>query len=451
MSTSPLQPTQPGRPTLSLFDPHAESQSQPGTADRGGETAPLPPQLSPPQGSTPWPAAPQAAWRPPPDPRASWTLLEVFERLKLPEIKDRRQTTIAEYYCHLRRWADFWATRERITYPALAPEPRTEGPPGTEGPAVSAITRDDLTTFRGWLAEQKTRGRRWSDRTIKKHLGTVHAILLCAQDHQLIGTLPKLRGGGGSKPARKLYLLRDEVSALYLETRTARWPADLYHPPRVYWQCLLVLWWNYGPRTQELVQLKPDFDALRIRNVWWQRDNPSPEGRASNEWGWLFYTPQKQRRTKPEPLYLPMNETIHRHLRALVEPDASGDAPLFPFPHSHDAFYGQWRKLCRAAGVRPKPDPSTGDAPEFTPKHFRKTAATWLNLHRPGIAQWITGHGDDRSASAQVAVRGSGESGVLARHYDNAENALIEALTTYEQPAAFAEGPTLDVRQKRLF
>ena len=330
-------------------------------------------------------------------------------------------------------------------------------PPGgptrlTQCQALSQINAQALQAYQDYLVEQQTGAR-----TTNLHVMCIHSILKAHAEqsgvHGVPARPPELKEG----KAPKLYFSREDVSALYEACEIAIWPQRgaegslLTYAPAAGWRFLICWWFNYGMRTQELYGHKPDARPILWRQTTWEQVNPSEAGQAVSDHGWLWYTPPKQERHKDDDLVLPLTRITRAHLES-IRPTHGADEgrPLLYWPRGYDQFRRQWHAIVEAAGVQAKPNLKTGKRPKLLPKHFRKTATTWLNVHRRGIAKYIVGHAEERAADSKVIA--GGESEVSETYYDNQENAVLEALTSFPQPTAFervfhAARP----RQLRLF
>jgi hypothetical protein len=376
------------------------------------------------------------------------TLADVWREFLRPQMVQPRSLggratdTIGEYETHLRRWGECWDVvrsqeaekwKYRMTHPVL-PE----------------IGRTELDTFRAWLQQQVDDGKEtWGNRTINKHLGTIHALLEAAVEHELLTAFPKLSPLPEVKAARKLHLSHAEADALKRACRVATWPSGLPAPAALYWETMVVGFCVYGFRTQEQARYESSKRELRWTDIRDEEETPHPDGKAKWRLGWTVYTPQKQGQKKPDPLVLPIVAAYHKHLQALRAFGVDPQTSVFPFPLSNEKFYETWRSIVAAAGVRPKPG-LDGLQPEYQIRHLRKTATKWLNDHGakigcPGIAQHIVGHGDDRSPDREV------DSKVSREHYDLAEDRILHALTTLPLPESFHEPLFVGRRQLVLF
>lgn len=368
-----------------------------------------------------WPDEPanhaKPSSRPAPQ-KSSQALRRLFEQIVEPELTRRKccRNTIAEYRTALDHW-EAWASY-RLSTP------------------VAPVTSADLADFRNYLL-----GKGLRPRTANKHAGNlIGAIVRKAATAGYLDAAPVYEPEPEERAAAKHYFSYEQLSALYRACKVATWPARPECDPVTAWRAAVVLYTNYGFRTQELIAYEGQMDAsrLRWRNVTWDELTPRPDGMARCEYGWLSYVPRKQRRHKPQPLHLPLNACTHKHLRRLWSADVSPDEPVFAWPLCSRSFYGQWDAIVQAAGIAPRADPITGRQDRYTPRHFRKTATTWHNHYRHGIGPQIVGHAD-RSISSV--------------HYDNPELAVLEAVLAFPQPDAFEREFDFDAgeRQLRLF
>ena len=348
--------------------------------------------------------------------REDWLLSDVFQRLLLPELEDQGRTaaTIAEYRRYLDRWDDWCKC-------------------GCTSLALGDIDRQSLLDYRTYVR----RIHKCGNGALNKHVGAIQTVLRMAVEHKLLGAVPTLPPLAHRRAARKLYLSYDELGRLYDACDLATWPREncrgepLARGPAVQWRAAIVLWFNYGFRTQELVSRLRRMDTLRWRKIFRQELSPADDGRARCEYGWLAYTPQKQRWAKDTPLVLPINRIVDAHLRSIEPPAADPDARVFDWKMSSDNFYEQWSLLCRAAGIRPRPDPRTGECGQYEVKHLRKTSVTWHNFHCPGIAGYIVGHQDRETSGLNVTSK------ITSQHYDNQELAVLDAVLNLPQPQSF--------------
>lgn len=368
------------------------------------------------------------------------TLVLAFKKYRLPEMGDRSHDTIAEYETHLRRWEEFW----REVAAGWESKTGLDLQRRINSPALSEVGKTELLAFREWLVGLGT----LSARTVNKHLGSLQAIAESCITEGLIGAFPRIPRLPENKRGRKLHLAYEEATALKAACLVAEWPRDLPFAASLYWEALVVGFCVYGFRTQEQVAYEKGSTPLQWADIRLAEETPHPDGKAVNRHGWLVYTPQKQKRRKPEPLVLPIIGSYRHHLDAIRPPEATG--PVFPFPLHSVEFYRQWAAIRAEAEIAPKPG-LDGSQPDYDIRHLRKTATRWINDHgasigMPGIGDQITGHADDRSPDREVQSR------VTRDHYDFAEDRILRALTTLPLPDSFAEPLTgRRARQLKLF
>lgn len=369
------------------------------------------------------------------DDRAKWTVRRAYQDGKRVELErlQARPATYADYATHLRRWEEYWTAPDRTDAPM----------------SVDQVRRRHLEEWREWLST--TLSGRNVPLNVNKHLRSLHAILAWCERQEAIERAPSIERLPAEAAADKHYFTYAELDRLYDACVAVTWPQvdragqQLARPAAEHWQALLVLFFHYGFRTQEIVQYEPDHTSLPWSQIVWDEETPAQDGHARNQCGWLWYVPQKQRRSKPHPLILPLNAVVRAHLVRIQPADNCGNRPVFDWPLSADRLYDTWDELCRRAKVRPKKNLMTGEQPKYHLRHFRKTCTTWLNRHRPGIAPLVTGHAQRelttnvKADSALSAVVADGSlSRVSAQHYDNQELAVQEALLTLPQPSRFA-------------
>ena len=202
------------------------------------------------------------------------------------------------------------------------------------------------------------------------------------------------------------------IGRAYTACDAARWPRQPFHTPPALWRLLLVLNYNFGPRTEELL-------GLRWENIHW--DPPCTADEIEGlEWphGWLVYTPPKTKRYKPQPLHLPLTPCARLHLeRMRPSPEARG--PIFGFPRNKRDLHETRKAIWKQAGI----------ANAYTFQELRKTCSTTWNDFRPGLGKHVTGH----------APRG-----VNPEHYDTELRRLCRFAPQLPQPTEFLEAVGLD-------
>jgi integrase len=374
------------------------------------------------------------------------TLAQLFDEYFVPKLKEAKASVghIRESRLHLERWQLWWqslaaqAEPEHTVQLALC----SLSPSAIAEPPAAELTAEELVAWRRWLeAQVEFFPRGVSNRTLNKHVQTITSVLAAAAElrPREFSTIKVKRRPEGKAP--KYYFTTEQLSALYNAADAALWPNEGLGSltPGDFWRCAMVLFYNYGFRTQELVAFDRARTPLLVRQLFWEPVTPHPAGTAVNSYGWLSYVPQKQSRSKPDPLVLPINRVVYAHIQKVITArEAKRDEPLLPVPRCNRSFYAAWGRILVAAKVRPKAS-LDGTENDFLPKHFRKTCTTYLNLHRKGIAPYIVGH----------AARESG-SQVSDTFYDNTELAVLEALSTLPQPPAY-EKLLHATRQRDLF
>ncbi len=403
--------------------------------------------------------------RPPKRRKLGPTLRTVMEKSLLPKLAglDRKSTTIRDIKRALDRWEAYWTTKaeppensstlnaegERIRnpFPSETTKPVTtdQKPRVPVQLRVRGVKRRHLEEFRMHLQQScSARGKPFAKSTINGELGSIRQILCEAEKHQLLSNRPRVERLA-AKPAPKFYLQREQINRLWLECDRCTWPRLPGMSTGDWWRCALCLLWTYGFRTQELLAFQAGKTKLVWADITLATETPNPEGTAHNEFGWLTYVPQKQQWAKPDPLYLPL--TIHTRaavdwLAGAARSQCNGalppDRPLFPWSKAHKSLYAQWEAMQVRAGV------ATKAGSPFEIKHLRKSAATFLEHHWPGLGEAIVGWAD---RDGQTSKR----SKVAADHYVVDELTMVEKMATYQQPECFAELLKKPSQQMLLF
>lgn len=339
------------------------------------------------------------------------TVENVLVDYVLPELKskNRRPSTVASLVREVDRWT---AWCKSVTDQPLP---------------IAKIRRRHLQTFREWLSS--------TGHSVPLQNGAIRAVLQvmhAAEKHELINNSPKLESLHHRGVAPKIFPSDEEIDRLWQVADAMEWPTrdsklrPLPYSPATAWRSAFVLYRCYGFRTQELVRLESDYRSITWGNIHGAGMTPNPEGRCECEFGWLAYTPQKQERMKPEPLVVPLN----RYTRAALDQVSQGPHKptdvVLDWAMSSVSFYAAWHKLCELASVKPR---AASGVERYTVKHLRKAATTGINNHRPSMAEHIVGHGSDRS----------GQSAVSSKHYNNAEQAVLDCVLTMPVPESFKE------------
>ncbi|HYG26637.1 MAG TPA: hypothetical protein VD906_07010, partial [Caulobacteraceae bacterium] len=283
---------------------------------------------------------------------------ELFQEVMLPKLKEMKASAghIRESHLHLERWELWWTSLAQEHTDNLAVCSLSPYPAG--GPPAADLTAEELIAWRRWLPEQRTLFPSGvSDRTLNKHVQTIAGVLAAAaelrpREYSAI-KVKRLKEG----KAPKYYFTYEQLNALYNGADAAEWPTKGIGSlsPGDFWRCAFVLFTHYGFRTQELISFEENHRPLLVRQFFWEPETPHPEGTACNSDGWLSYVPQKQKRSKPEPLVLPLNRVVRAHVQMVLQArEAKEDEPLLPVPQCNRSFYAAWQRILRAARVKPK-------------------------------------------------------------------------------------------------
>ncbi len=379
---------------------------------------------------------------PPKIDRSTWTIAEAVDGYIDDVLRPNggKAATMTQYRTARRYWDDWMESRQ----PGLLDLTENHRSMRPVVLLAAETTTAELKEFRNWV-QQRAKGKNPS-RTANKQLSCLKTVLTWLHEEE--GTQPP----HFPKPlktqsvADKLYLSLDELDRLYDATTRASWPTvngslkPLWHPPGVYWRCLLALYFNYGFDTQMLTAYAADKQPLCWRHIRWAPEYPGDDSNATNDHGWLWYVRTKTAGAKPEPLVMPLNACVAAHLKSIAPPNGCDpDARLFDFPRCRKSLDVQWSALCHVANVRPKPDLHTGQERKYLLKHLRKTCSTYHETNMPGVSPLILGH----------AKRALSE--ITYRHYAHPAMALVEALNSLTQPSTFARIFETEDPQQMLF
>lgn len=319
------------------------------------------------------------------------TLRLAFERYKERSLKDRDGTK-EQYLNAIMHW-------ERLT----------------DNPAVTSIDDDCLLAFRQRLEAENKRAHATINKIVRQLSGIFH--VLGPRGHRnpagknLITVIPYVEPLQEEAPEKRT-ISADELSALYRVCDRATWPRGNLVAP-LWWRVLLVLFYNWGLRTQDL-----------LRREWTDLvpGDPDQPGRSRPDLTYLRIVPKKTRRKKPQPIFLPVTPVVALHLKALPRLAAA----IFTAPKNEEGFYSQWRRLQAAAGiVRP-----------YHIKNLRITCNTRANRVVPGAGSHILGH----------SQRGN----VNLEFYSQNEEDIYAALIDLPQPEEFLAGPSASHVGKQL-
>lgn len=324
-------------------------------------------------------------------PKQKQTLREVWIQYGLEEsisVNSRKHNT--EMGLHLRRWELHFNEKK--------------------GCRINKIDRQKMEAWRRALLDSGL-----SPRTANKHLTTIRRILILAEDNNIIQHRPKLKSLVDNLGTHKLYLRNEQIDALFNVADSLRWPNGPV-PASDWWRCAIIMYRTYGFRTQELLAYESIKAPITWQAVTKEKESPDLDSNETSEFGWLSYVPPKTRKKKPRPITVPLTKYTRAALDIMELAKESESSQLFPSPRNQERFFETWYGWMEAAGVKPK-------NPElvFQPRHLRKTAATYLNQHREGLASAVCRWG--KSAEADVAQE----------HYI-ANDLLLRELHTYPMP-----------------
>lgn len=323
--------------------------------------------------------------------KKKYTLREVWSLYGLEESKKvNSKKHNAEMTLHLRRWESHFGSKK--------------------GSRIKKIDRHHMETWRRTLLDSGL-----SPRTANKHLATIRRILILAEDNNLIRHRPKLRSLTDNLGATKLYFRNEQIDALFAAADSLRWPPGAVPAPH-WWRCAIIMYRTYGFRTQELLAYESTKDPITWQSVTKEKESPDLDSNETSEFGWLSYVPPKTRKKKPRPITVPLTKYTRAALDIMELAKESESSQLFPSPRNQERFFETWYGWMEAAGVKPKNHELV-----FQPRHLRKTAATYLNQHREGLASAVCRWG--KSAEADVAQE----------HYI-ANDLLLRELHTYPMP-----------------
>lgn len=336
---------------------------------------------------------------PPPEP-AFCTLREFYLQFMAPRLKDR-DGNAEQYEVALNHW-------ERLT----------------TNPPLSMVSDDTLADFQARAAAEPhpTKiGELWRNHaTVNKIIRQLDAIFSYAGPRG-----PRRRGARGvislvpyveplteDETAVRIVPL-DDLAAIYDACRVAVWPRGFGNSPIVWWRCLVALSYNIGMRTNDLLSRSWSDVRTGSRDI---------AGCSRPDVTYFTLVPKKTKRKKPSALYIPCNPTALAHLGALDRDRGM----VFAKPRNTGLFYATWKAIQAAAGI----------AEPYELQDIRRTCNTALNRLRPGIGDWVLGHGKRKSVNAE--------------YYTQIEEDLLEVLPLLKQPAPFLAGPTSS-KQLRLF
>lgn len=336
----------------------------------------------------------------------SLTIRQVYQRWIEPEhTGDGSHGTLREDRTALDRW-------ERVCV-AL----------GAGNPPVDRIDSELLTRVRNHL--QAGRDGKLSPATVRKVFSVVRKTLRRADQEALIGRVPTIPRV--LEPRRRPGVVTaDELDLLYRHADAATWPrprglqvsrwGDLQ--PGDWWRCWLVLFATYGARTADVVSYKNGADGLLWSSIIDQPECPDPSiPGLSSQHGWLEYTPAKTKRTRGEPLLLPLSAAARWHIDRFRGLDA---VRVFPNGRSKIPFAESFQAIRSAAGVSDDVTiADTGTRRGRKMRSIRKFCTNAWDSLREGLGGWVLGH------SAQ---------GTNAAHYRLALPQIVQLVEQFPLP-----------------
>lgn len=338
------------------------------------------------------------------------SIKKLFEHYLVPEFKASNKSR--SHFNSTRRATSLWSEFE---HHCLADDTRDFIP-------VDELGARHLTAFDRWLAENHPRIN-------KKEIvvNRVRAILNFAAEKQLIDSVPAYLGksvdrSGDSAPV----LLRSQVEAIWRAAEYAQWPRwdsdrnPVPWTPSDFWKAFIIMSLTYGLRTQEMVSFEVRFKPLLRKDV---TVSDPVQDQGHTHYGWFKYVPQRQVRSKPAPIKLPLTKYAASALRRILSSQWNGSTRAFNCPRSSQSFYGVANNLIERAGL--------SEAIEKLPSCLRATARCYLDQHHPGIADHVLGTAPERDLSASIV----GMDGKLV----TVKEAFDQCFSTYDPFPCFAE------------
>lgn len=301
-----------------------------------------------------------------PDQAAGLTLRQAFEKYVLPDIPPENRGTLGAYRTALNHW-------EKLA----------------DNPPIDVVTDDTLRKFRDDLlatgAKISTVRKTWRQlRPIFRRVGPRHDRN--PQGAELLEKLPYLKLPEEPEKAPR-DVSNSELSRVWESCSVASWPCHDGIPPAARWRALIAVFYNCGPRTQDVVRLRwqdIDFKAKL-----------------------LTFTTRKTKRGQR----IPMNSVLIAHLEA-IKGNALAKDKLFPGFGRRVRLYETWKLIQQAAGIE-KPI-------EF--RDLRETCNTRYRRFGADVACVVLGH----------KARGVNE-----RYYWNPTKQVRDAARRLTQPKAF--------------
>ncbi len=248
------------------------------------------------------------------DQQRQMTLLEAYKSTIClgSRAKKRARGTLKDYWTALSHWSRLM---------------ESDGPLG-----IGEINDEMLDDFGDLLQLEEK-----SNRTINKVCGHVEAILKTCGPRtgrnrrglEILERFVFAEKREEETMIRRRLVPKNDMSRIYEACRIASWPDHPTLPAPLVWRTALVLFWNVGLRRNDCRQMK-------LSSVHWEVPCPIPELRSiENEHGWLEFLPAKTMRRKPQPVVIPLNETMRHHLKWMT----GKRQRLLTFPDWNRDFY----------------------------------------------------------------------------------------------------------------
>ncbi len=354
----------------------------------------------------------------PPDPQLP-TIRDVWQDILLPQLTNpdnpRAPETIKDIARAVDRWEEFWLAnldwRPAVSKwsRSASAEYRMQSPVLTIG-----VTVAHLEHWRKHLPG--------APRTKNKYVKAIQQILKSCIPHDIPTSHAKAVSLPQAQPV-KYYLSAEQLCQMWPHADVLEWPRVEGITTADWWRSLIAMYWTYGFRLEDLFDVKASSNR-QVPSLQWSsitRDpmTPNPNGRATNELGWLSYTPSKTRRHRPTPLFLPITRVADAALRRFGFLGGSGS--IVKAPRCSRDFYKAWKQWQKLAGV------SNRAGQPYNPYALRKSCATYLDAHCHGLADAVIGWSSGNKSKMGDEV------------YINTEPILIAHLPTYRYPDCFAD------------
>lgn len=270
-----------------------------------------------------------------------------------------------------------------------------------QNPPIRVIDNNLIRDFRDALQETgmaaETIKKYWRHlRAIFRRLGPQHEKNPWGES--VIDKVPAMRAPADRGEVKMPRIVTfAEIDALFEACSIAFWPSTGKVPAPDLWRAMLVLSYNYGPRTWD------------TWNLTWDKYSDDL----------LFLYAAKTSKLQG----MPLNRTVKEFLNSIRLPARPN---VFHPTKGRKQFYDTWARINEHANLR--------QPVEF--RDLRETAMSKYNGLRPGVGQWILGHA---------------AKGVSDTYYLNPSEDVRDAVTRLPQPPTFEAGPRCGRRQLTMF